>query len=80
MEFSQGVILVGVISLFLFLVAHALSKLAGEVKMLRGLVIAQIAEDAPRQLSSHDDPIVHDSHSEGDAYESVTKSAERAWG
>ena len=35
---------------------------------------------APKQLVSHDDPIVHDSHSENDEYESVTKRAERAWG
>lgn len=80
MTFVQACLLFLGFFFFLFLVAQALSSLAAEVKQLRGLVIAMIADEEPKQIALGSDPIVHDSHSEGDQYQSVTKRAERAWG
>jgi hypothetical protein len=77
-EFWQDVALAAVFGVFAYAVVDALARLSKEVRDMR-LQLGAIAEGRPPE-STKPKELVHDHHSEGDEFASVTAKAQKAWG
>ena len=78
MSFPEAVMLSVPPWLVILILASAVAKLSAEIRQLRAELKDPI--DLTALAAPGPDSIVHDFHSEGDQYSSVTARAQKAWG